>query len=125
MANKSYAAYDDKGEIIGSVYCAEGTVELMMQINGFSQYVEVPRAVRGETDYIVNGEVVSRPDMGSTAIGNILVGVLEGSAVTVESQTYTADGTSIELEFTASGMHVVRVTLWPYVKQEFYIENSA
>lgn len=125
LVNKSYAAYDEKGEIIGSVYCSEEMVELMMQINGFTQWIEVPGPVRGETDYIVNGEVVLRPEMGSTSNGATLIGVLEGSTVTVEGQAYTADGTNIELEFTSPGLHIVKVTLWPYVKQEFYIENPA
>lgn len=123
MANKNFAAYDDKGEILSTVYCAEELAALNMQINGFSQYVEVPYAVRGDTDYILDGEAVRRPRMGSTVNGNTLSGVLESSILLIEGQSYTADGTDIELEFTLPGSHTVKVSLWPYVDQEFRIEN--
>ncbi|MBD8597388.1 hypothetical protein [Pseudomonas sp. CFBP 8772] len=125
MANKTFAAFDDKGEIVFSAYCAEEVAALNMQINGFSQYVEVSYAVRGDTDYILDGEAVPRPSMGSTANGNTLSGVLEGSTLLIEGQSYTADGTDVELEFTLPGAHTVKVSLWPYLDQEFVIENSA
>lgn len=123
MANKTFAAFDDKGEILFTAYCAEEIASLNMQINGFSQYVEVSYAVRGDTDYILEDEAVRRPSMGSTVNGNVLSDVIEGSAVLIEGQSYTADGTDIELEFTLPGAHIVKVILWPYVDQEFRVEN--
>lgn len=125
MSNKTFAAYDEKGEIVFTVYCAEEVAALNMQINGFNRYVEVAYAVRGDADYILDGEAVPRPHMGSTAKGNTLSGVLEGSTLWIEGQIYTADGTDVELEFTLPGAHTVKVSLWPYLDQEFGIENPA
>jgi hypothetical protein len=126
MSNTAnFVAYDDKGEIQLIVVCLREHASINMSANGHDRYVIAPFGVRSEACYVVNNEVVRRPIMGTTVERSILKGVLAGSTITIEGREYVGDGTDIELEFSLAGEHTVKVSLWPYVDQEFIIENPA
>ncbi len=121
----NFVAFDNKGEILLIVVCLREHADLNMSANGHDRYVLAPFGVRSESHYVLDGAVVPRPVMGAAVKGSTLKGVLAGSTINIEGQEYMADGTDIELEFSLAGEHTAKVSLWPYVDQEFIIENPA
>lgn len=66
-------------------------------------------------DYVSGGVVTPRPILPGSLVGNLLIRVPTGAAVYIDGQTYTADGTDIELEFTYPGTYSIKVECWPYL----------
>ena len=75
------------------------------------------------TQYVRDGEIVSRPEFDITVIDGTLHGVPEYAEIKIDGSTYVADGSIIELEFSSAGPHHLAFTLWPYIDTVITIEN--
>lgn len=75
------------------------------------------------TQYVKDGEIVSRPEFAIEVIAGTLQGVPEGTEIEIDGSTYIADGSVIELEFSLVGPHRLTFTLWPYIDRVIIIEN--
>lgn len=85
-------------------------------------------AVEGESDdgaafYVLDGTVVPRPVFEARLDGRVLFGVPAGATVTIQGTDYVADGSDIELEFSSPGEFSIKVSMWPFMEQEFAYEN--
>ncbi|WDM87436.1 hypothetical protein LG197_22905 [Pseudomonas asiatica] len=126
MSNaEHYAAYEDDGRIVFAVSCPPEHGKKIIRLNTDRPFVQVPTPARPAEHYVIGQTLKERPQMGAVLQGDWLKGVREGAAVHIESETYTADGSDIELAFSAPGTYHVTVTLWPYRDQEFTVENPA
>lgn len=124
-SSEHYAAYETDGRIVLAVSCPPEHGKRIIRLNTDRPYIQVATPAR-PADHFVMGQVLKeRPQMGAVLQGNWLKGVHEGAAVKIESETYIADGSDIELGFSAPGIYHVTVSLWPYRDQEFTVENSA
>lgn len=75
------------------------------------------------TQYVKDGEIVSRPEFDITVIYGTLQGVPEHAEIKIDGSTYIADGSIIELEFSSAGPHHLTFALWPYIDTVITIEN--
>lgn len=75
--------------------------------------------------YIVDNDMVPRPRMDLTmtntnaAVGDTVYisGIPSGAEVIIGTQTYTADGTDLELTSSSPTTIQVQVTQWPYLEE--------
>jgi len=117
---QNFAVYaPDTGRIRQIVQCDKEH----MLCGGDERYTEVPELVDPSLWYISNKKMVLRPTLAVSLGTQVLRGVPIGAAVTIEGQTYTADGTDIELEFSLPGSYLIRVSCWPYLDWEGSYEN--
>lgn len=63
--------------------------------------------------YLVDGQPTERPASPVTLSGLTLQGVPAGSTLTINGESYEADG-DVELEFPLPGTYRLRVECWPY-----------
>ncbi|MEX5318036.1 MULTISPECIES: hypothetical protein [Gammaproteobacteria] len=120
-----FVAYDEDGRIAVVVSCPLESGERVLRLNTDRPYIQAEEPARATEHYVVEGELKARPDMGGVLEGRLLRGVIAGASVSIENEVYVADGTDIELSFSAPGTYQVTVTLWPYRDQEFTVENPA
>lgn len=120
-----YATYDSTGRIVGVLSCPAGMGEANIRLNTSLPAIKVPCLVSPEGHFVSDGTVRDRPQGLARLKGRTLLGVPAGAAVTIEGSKYLADGTDIELHFSAPGRYRVLVSLWPYLEQEFIVENPA
>lgn len=119
-----FAAYDDVGRILHKVSCPSDMGALNMSLNGFTQFARIIWDVSVDEYYLPGGQLTLRPKSTVTLEGNLLRGVPAGAQVTIEGQTYPADGTDIELEFAFPGTYPLKVDAFP--QQEWtgeYVED--
>lgn len=120
-----YAAYETDGRIVFAVSCPPEHGKKIIRLNTDRPFIQVPTPARIADHFVMGQMLKERPWMGAALQGHWLKGVHEGAAVKIENETYIADGSDIELEFSAPGTYHVTVSLWPYRDQEFTFENSA
>ncbi|CAK6477971.1 hypothetical protein EGJ22_06860 [Pseudomonas sp. p99-361] len=120
-----FAAYEPDGRIVFAVSCPPEYGKQIIRLNTDRPFIQVATPARPAEHFVVGQMLKERPQMGAVLQGLWLKGVHEGAAVNIESETYTADGSDIELGFSAPGIYTVTVSLWPYRDQEFTVENSA
>lgn len=120
-----YATYDSDGRIVGVLSCPVGMGEANIRLNTRLPAIRVPCLVSPEEHFVSGGELQLRPAGLATLDGRVLSGVRAGAVVVIEGKEYVADGTDIELHFSAPGSYRVAVSSWPYLDQEFVVENPA
>lgn len=120
-----YVTYEPDGRIHGVLSCPPGAAEGIIRLNTNLPALQVPEPVNADQHYVANGQVVKRPDIPMVLEGLRLKGVPAGAALGIEGQTYTADGSEIELEFSHPGRFTITISKWPYRDQEVTIENTA
>ena len=120
-----FAAYETDGRIVFAVSCPPEFGKKIIRLNTDRPYIQVATPARPADHFVIGQMLKERPQMGAVLQGHWLKGVHEGAAVNIENETYIADGSDIELEFSAPGTYHVTVILWPYRDQEFTFENSA
>ncbi len=80
------------------------------------------------TEYIdtASGDILPRPALAVAWDGSALSGVPDGAEVMISGpgvrNTFTADGSDIELLFAAPGRYRYQVRLWPYQDVEGWID---
>lgn len=84
-----------------------------------------------DADFVQDGAVLPRPKMSITlSTGEIaadmedtaiISGILEGAAVTSNSQTMVADGSDMEFVTDVVGVHKLNIALFPYLDAEVII----
>ena len=120
-----FAAHETDGRIAVVVSCPPEHGKKIIRLNTDRPFIQVATPARPAEHFVIGQMLKERPQMGAVLQGHWLKGVHEGATVNIESETYTADGSDIELEFSAPGTYHVTVSLWPYRDQEFTFENSA
>lgn len=120
-----YVTYDDEGRIVGVLSCPAGMGEANIRLNTRLPAIKVPCLASPEEHYVSDGELLLRPAGLAKLEGRVLSGVQTGAVVVIEGEEYIADGTDIELHFSAPGSYRVAVSSWPYLDQEFIVENPA
>lgn len=73
--------------------------------------------------YVLNGEVLDRPENTATQSGMTLLNVPVPSEIQIGNQSYQATDSTVELEFNLPGSYVVKVISWPHLPKEFTVEN--
>lgn len=120
-----YATYDSEGRIVGVLSCPAGMGEVNIRLNTRLPAIEVPCLVSPEENFVSGGKLQFRPAGLATLEGHVLSGVRAGAVVVIDGKEYVADGTDIELHFSIPGSYRVAVNSWPYLDQEFIVENPA
>lgn len=69
-------------------------------------------------DYVQGESVMPRPALPARIDGSVLRGVPAGALITIDTSTYTADGTDIRLVFDLPGTYTIRVQHPPYLDWE-------
>ena len=83
-------------------------------IEDYPEGVSVHRQPDVNADYMDDGELKERPRMDVEGENGFLYGVPEGATISLEDQTFVADGGEIEIE----GYHgEVHISLWPYMDE--------
>lgn len=108
----NYYVYNNAGKIIKTGMCPVGQI--------INQAAQDETAESGEanadTQYIVYGELTTRPVMAAQFLNGNLVGVVAGAMVTVSGdpiQHITADGNDIPLSLSP-GNYQYTIELFPY-----------
>lgn len=115
--------FDDTGKIT-RVVTYPITAPVVLSLYPDSIFCPPGFTASDSTHYVVDGEVVPRPEMSITTVGNTLVGVPVGASVIIEGVEYIADGSYIHLEFFVQESHIVNVVLWPYLNKVITIDNQ-
>ncbi|MEX5373615.1 hypothetical protein, partial [Klebsiella pneumoniae] len=96
-----YAAFETDGRIVFAVSCPPEHGMKIIRLNTDRPYIQVTTPARAAEHFVMGQMLKERPQMGALLQGNWLKGVHAGAAVKIESETYTADGSDIELGFSA------------------------
>ena len=72
-----------------------------------------------DMDYVHGGAITRRPKLKLQFSGGVLKGVPAGAVITVDGEKYHADGSDLEMNFSAPGVYKIHVSLWPYLDAEF------
>lgn len=71
--------------------------------------------------YVVNGQLLERPDNPSTLNGLVIENVPLGATVSFDDQSYVVDDGTAELGFQFPGTYTVSVTCFPYLTKNFEV----
>ena len=75
--------------------------------------LKIPRRPEGD-DWMNGDKLEKRPRMSIIVDGSRIDGVPHAATVTIEDQTFTADGGRIEIEGYSGEVHI---SLWPYMDE--------
>lgn len=108
----SYIIYNkDTGEIAKCVNCPADLIASQCRDNeGWIEGAQIDDTLF----YVLDREVVERPEFSITTNGAVISGVPEGTIVTIEGQQYTADGDDIVFEPSISGTYQIALSHFPY-----------
>ena len=76
-------------------------------------------------DYVEDGEVLARPTLNIQVAGAKLKGVPAGATLSINDEEYTADGTTITIDFPYAGLYRLKVAHWPYLDWSHTIDHQA
>ena len=110
---KHYIVYNrETGEITRSGSCPDGDIAIQASEGQISAETE---RIYSDLDFYWNGdEVAARPEFDVEVQDNVLLGVPKGTTLTIEGETYTADGKRIEFEPSISGTYTIELRLFPF-----------
>jgi hypothetical protein len=120
--NQYISFYDSTGKITGMAGVEEA---ILPMIKEHTQAPFVDGAWLDMPVYVLNGEVVNRPENPTTISGFVLSNVPVPSTIKINSVSYEASESEIELSFNLPGTYAVTVSTWPYLDKEFQVENPA
>lgn len=112
--------YDERGEIVGNFDGDPTSVALTKQLTT-QPWVEGDWL--GQNKYVLDGEVVDRPENTATLSGLTLLNVPVPSTIQIGNQFYESADSTVELEFNLPGTYKVKVISWPHLDKEFTVEN--
>jgi len=102
----------------------EGPLDLVIEPSAAAIGLPYIEGDYGALHYVVNGQVLPRPDCPAVLDGSALANVPAGSVIIINGQGYDCpEGGTVELEFDQPGQYTIRVTGWPYLDKEFTYEN--
>ena len=120
--NEYISYYDETGRITGMSYSQPSTMPMIKEcttdpfVNG---------NWFGKDVYVLNGEVVDRPENPTTLVGQVLENVPVPATVIINGTNYETNVSRVELGFSQPGTYAVKVVAWPYLDKEFSVENPA
>lgn len=114
---KAITVYDSAGRIH---QIHKGVFFELILEEGFFQ---APGEYDSDEYYFENHKPTLRPYFDIQVSGNTLSGVPAGAKLEIEGESYTADGSDIELSFTYPGEYRIKVSRWPYIDKEIIFEN--
>lgn len=116
----SISFYNARGEITSSLSGDPGIVETTKQMTEDSW---VDGDWYGQLLYVLNGEVVPRPENPATLSGQTLSNVPVPATIIVNGTSYESSESIVELGFSQPGTYAVKVVAWPHLDKEFSVEN--
>lgn len=114
--------YNERGEIISVLTGDSPVLDLTKEL---SQDPWVEGEWYGQPVYVLNGEVVPRPENPTIVSGQTLENVPVPATVIINGVRYETNESRVELGFSQPGTYAVRVVAWPYLDKEFTVENPA
>ena len=114
--------YNNRGEITGVV---SGDPCVVTTTKELSEALWVDGDYYNKPVYILNGQVVDRPENPTTVSGQILENVIVPTTVIINGVSYESNESTVELEFNQPGTYTVKIVAWPYLDKEFSFENPA
>lgn len=118
----SISFYNQRGEITGNLNGDASVIELTKEM---TEDLWVEGDWYGNPVYVLDGQVVARPENPTTVSGNTLENVPVPTTVIINGTSYETDESIVELGFSQPGTYVIKVVSWPYLDKEFTIENPA
>ena len=114
--------YDERGEFKSSLTGDVAVIELTKEL---TEDPWVDGDWFGKPFYVLDGDVLPRPENPTTVSGLALENVPIPATVIVNGVSYQTDDSFIEFDFNQPGTYAVKVIAWPYLDKEFSIENPA
>jgi hypothetical protein len=114
--------YNARGEVTGVV---SGDPSVITTTKELSETPWVDGDYLEKLVYVLNGEVIPRPDNPTTVSGQLLENVPVPATVIINGTSYEANEPEVELGFSQPGTYVIQVVAWPHLDKEFSIENPA
>ena len=112
----------DNGACFQVVECQAEFMRVDEATEGYIPYVDGFDSMK---HYVYKGKLSHRPEPAYVLEGMHLKGVPEGADVIIEGKLYKADGSDIELEFSATGTYVVNVYNFPTLDWSATVEDQA
>lgn len=118
---KVYIYNEQTGEVLRSLATSDPeAVALNLQTG--EQAIDVDESIANP--YVLNGELVQRPENPATLNGTVIENVPVGAVVSFGDQAVTVDDGTAELEFPFAGTYPVTVTCFPYLPKTFEVQYA-
>lgn len=114
--------YNDRGEITAVLTGDDPVLDLTKEL---SEDPWIEGEWYGQLVYVLNGEVVPRPENPTTVSGQTLENVPVPATVIVNGTRYETNESRVELGFSQPGTYAVKVVAWPHLDKEFSVDNPA
>lgn len=114
--------YNERGEITAVL---TGDTPVLNLTKELSEDPWIEGEWYGQPVYVLNGEVVPRPENPTTISGLTLSNVPVPAQVVIDTTVYETNVSTVELAFDYPGTHTVKVIAWPHLDKEFQVENPA
>lgn len=111
--------YDEQGRITGELSGDAAVIELTKQMTS-EAWVEGEWF--GKPVYVLNGEVVDRPECPATLEASTLFNLPVPCVINIDGTKYNCDQDSAELDLGA-GLHKITVIAFPYLDGVFNVQN--
>jgi hypothetical protein len=118
----SISFYNARGEVTGVV---SGDLSVITTTKELSENPWVDGDYLNKPVYVLNGEVLNRPDNPATVSGLTLENVPVPTTLIINGTSYEINESTVELEFNQPSTYSVVLKSWPYLDKEFVIENPA
>lgn len=119
---QAVSIYNQRGEIVTTLRGDTAAIDNTLENTGASW---VDGDWLGKPVYVLNGEVVPRPENPTTLHGLTLENVPVPSTIVIGGTYYEATESTVELSFNLPGTYRVKVISWPYLDKEITVENPA
>ena len=111
-----FTVYDALGKILRTGECPEDMVPLQAQ----PEEAVVGLASHQDTQYVLQGAVLDRPDNPATLVGTALFNLPVPCQITVNGLAFDCDQASATLTLPP-GEYALQVTAWPYLDANFTV----
>lgn len=113
----NFVVFDADGRIARTGTCPDSMVDLQA---GAGEQVMQGTANESK-QYVLNGELVDRPENTAKLSGQTLANVPAPSVISINGTDYPCDDSSVDLDFTYPGEYRIAVHAFPYTDVEFKI----
>lgn len=111
--NINYIVHDETGRIVKRGICPDTMLNLQAHEEGWTA-LATDQQYDDDKFWVVDNEVVERPDMPIVVEGSTIKGIPAGALMTIEHEVYEADGTDIEVTTSLPGLYQIQIENFPY-----------
>jgi hypothetical protein len=122
-SHETFLLYRASGEIVGHTVCSDDNAAITAKIESLG-YLLVDSPPSGDTHYVLDGQVVERPQNPTQLSGMTLTAVPVGSAITIAGTDYACDDGTADLHFDQPGSYIVTVKCWPMQVATFQVTQT-